>query len=554
MTCNWKFALSIFALTALPMLAGAQRLKPIPHPIGAPQGAKHVASAAKRGASGWTPLANQPAFLADGASNPILLTDGTVLIQDAGFPDWWKLTPDQNGSYIDGTWSQIASLPASYSPLYHSTAVLPDGRMIIEGGEYLLNSAQTAMVPTWTAKGAIYDPLTNLWTPVVPPAGWQSIGDAQSVVLPNGTYMQADCCATDTALLNARTLTWTPTGANKFDANDEEGWNLLPNGQVLAVDAYVYAYNPEGTNSELYDPASGTWRSAGSTIVQLWDSAEACGGEPKATFELGPAVLRPDGTVFYTGANTCGAANTSIYNTHNRSWSPGPQFPDNFSISDGPATLETDGNVLMMASPSFAPPSQFFEWNGRSLTAVANPRTHRSTSPTLETCSCFPPVRFCSPTFRMTSRYTAPSHRHGRIGRPSSCTLRALSLPVVPMKPRDCGSTVCLRGLPTEMMCRPRPITRWSALQTSPAVMFFTAAHTITAAWPWHQTRSSRLTSIFQAPRRWGSARWRSSPTVFPHGRCMSWSPNRSSCRIAVTPEGSASKWLAASRRNRYRV
>ncbi|HEY2002311.1 MAG TPA: hypothetical protein VGG80_08330 [Acidobacteriaceae bacterium] len=373
MTCNWKFALSIFALTALPMLAGAQRLKPIPHPIRAPQGAKHVASAAKRGASGWTPLANQPAFLADGASNPILLTDGTVLIQDAGFPDWWKLTPDQNGSYIDGTWSQIASLPASYSPLYHSTAVLPDGRMIIEGGEYLLNSAQTAMVPTWTAKGAIYDPLTNIWTPVAPPAGWQSIGDAQSVVLPNGTYMQADCCATDTALLNARTLTWTPTGANKFDANDEEGWNLLPNGQVLAVDAYTSAYNPEGTNSELYDPATGTWRSAGSTIVQLWDSAADCGGEPKATFELGPAVLRPDGTVFYTGANSCGAANTSIYNTHNRSWSPGPQFPDNFSISDGPATLETNGNVLMMASPSFAPPSQFFEWNGRSLTAVANP-------------------------------------------------------------------------------------------------------------------------------------------------------------------------------------
>src|SRR5579871_3221353 len=37
--------------------------------------------------------------------------------------------------------------------------------------------------------------------------------------------------------------------------------------------------------------------SAGSTIVQLWDSAAACGGENVATFELGPAVLRSDETV-----------------------------------------------------------------------------------------------------------------------------------------------------------------------------------------------------------------------------------------------------------------
>jgi hypothetical protein len=368
MMWNWKLALTVFALGALPNFAAAQRLKPVPHPIRAP----HQPRAKKASGSSWTPLTNQPSFLVDGASNPILMTDGSVLVQDAGFPDWWKLTPDQNGSYVNGTWSQVASLPATYSPLYHSSAVLPDGRMIIEGGEYLLNLAQTAMIPTWTAKGAIYDPQANTWTQIAPPTGWQTIGDAQSVVLDNGTYMQANCCTTETALLNATTLTWTPTGANKFDVNDEEGWNLLPNGQVLAVDAYASSYVADGTNSELYDPSTGAWSSAGSTIVQLWDSAAACGGESKASSELGPAVLRPDGTVFYTGANSCGAANTAIYNTHNRTWSPGPQFPGNFAISDGPAALEPDGNVLMMASPTFNTPSQFFEWNGRSLTAVAN--------------------------------------------------------------------------------------------------------------------------------------------------------------------------------------
>ncbi len=37
--------------------------------------------------SPWTSLNNQPTFLHRGASNPILLTDGTVVIQDEGSQD-----------------------------------------------------------------------------------------------------------------------------------------------------------------------------------------------------------------------------------------------------------------------------------------------------------------------------------------------------------------------------------------------------------------------------------------------------------------------------------
>jgi hypothetical protein len=387
----------VFAL-ASPQFAFAQRLKPIPHPIGimqhpdtsaatqaSPEAHAQVrAAASTASASPWTPLTNQPNFLLDGASNPILLTDGTVLIQDTAFPDWWKLTPDKFGSYVNGTWSQVASLPATYSPLYHSSAVLPDGRLIIEGGEYLLSLDQTELVPTWTPQGSIYDPLANTWTPVAPPPFFtgfppfaQTIGDAQSVILPDGTYMQANCCTIEEALLDAKTLTWTQTGSNKFDINDEEGWTLLPNGRVLTVDAYVpvgIPYIPDGTNSEIYNPHNGKWSSAGSTIVQLWDSTAACGGfTNNTTFEVGPAVLRPDGTVFYTGANTCpgAAGNTAIYNSTTGKWTAGPQFPAPNNIADGPAALEPNGKVLMFASPSFgAPPATFFEWDGHSLNAV----------------------------------------------------------------------------------------------------------------------------------------------------------------------------------------
>lgn len=374
-----------------------------------------LASAAHSSAgSPWQPVKAPPPFPPNacngfgafpGGGNPLLLTDGSVIIQDAGCPDWVRLTPDASGSYANGTWTQIASLPAGYSPLYHSSAVLPDGRVIIEGGEYNFYKGDY-FVPIWTAEGAIYDPVANVWASVAPPPFFdvlettfspplkfppifaQTIGDAQSVVLPNGVYMQADCCTSQQALLDAKTLTWTPTGAGKYDINDEEGWTLLPDGDVLTVDAYVpvgFPYIPNGTNSELYDSQTGMWHSAGSTIVQLWDSGLTCGefkaAPPTPTFEVGPGVLRADGTVFYTGSNTCAGetGNTAIYDTRSGHWRVGPVFPSingvtDINVADGPASWEPNDKVLVQASPAFgSPPSFFFEWDGKNLNQVPGP-------------------------------------------------------------------------------------------------------------------------------------------------------------------------------------
>ncbi len=367
--CVLRMPTLVLPLLVFPSLVNAQFPPPKPLP---PH--KNVTSAAAllptpSAASPWQLLNIQPPVLdyTDcGPGTPLLLTDGTVMLADKGCQDWWKLTPDQFGSYVNGRWTQLASLPAGYSPLYHSSAVLPDGRVIIEGGEYNFLKA------VWTNMGAIYDPGTNNWTMVKPPAGWSTIGDAQSVVLANGTYMQANCCTTQSALLNPATLAWASTGANKFDVYDEEGWTLLPNGKVLTVDAYVpigITYMPTDTNSEIYDAATGSWSSAGSTVLQLWDSAHGCGGQRHASFEVGPGVLRPDGTVFYTGANRCGAGHTAIYDSDSGVWTAGPDFPGTLDIADGPAALEPNGMVLMMASPLiFNTPASFLEWDGTSLT------------------------------------------------------------------------------------------------------------------------------------------------------------------------------------------
>jgi hypothetical protein len=266
-------------------------------PLHVPPG-KTLAPGEIPAAGTWTSLTNN-AFVP--LSNPQLLTDGTVVAHVYCTGTWYKLTPDITGSYINGTWSQIASLPSGYAPYGFGSGVLPDGRYIIEGGEY--NNCNLA----FTNLGAIYDPVANTWTAVNPPSGWTQIGDAAGVVLDNGTYMQSDCCdqPPKAALLNPTTLTLTATGTGKFDAYDEEGFAKLPTGKVLDVDAYVLT-GACGKNSELYNPATGAWSGAGNTIDQEADCYNNA-TQGNGSFELGPVVMRPNGTaVIFPGVKPRG--------------------------------------------------------------------------------------------------------------------------------------------------------------------------------------------------------------------------------------------------------
>lgn len=320
--------------------------------------------------SQWTPVNNVPNI---GAGAIALLTDGRVLVHDESGNDgtwgnWWTLTPDINGAYATGTWTQVATLPSNYGPLLFASAVLPDGRYIVEGGEYNLGA------PSWTNRGAIYDPVANSWSAVSPPSGWQSIGNSPSSVLANGTYLLSSCCTSSpsAALLDASTLTWTGTGSGKFDSYLNEDLTLLPGGKLIDVDTYDGLNQPNGKNWETYDPHSGEWTVQGSTPVRLWDSGGNCGN---ASHKIGPAVLMANGTLFQAGANGCGAGNTAVYTVSSGSWVAGPSFPGNLDIAGGPAALEINGNVLMMASPGVdgLPPASFFEWNGSTLNQIEGP-------------------------------------------------------------------------------------------------------------------------------------------------------------------------------------
>lgn len=334
------------------------------------------------GAPGTIPaLSNGPARHHSGASVSVqiafLMTDGSIAVQSHDDPQaWYRYSPDSYGDYSDGTWQRIASLPGHYDPDAFASQVLADGRLLIIGGEY--NRQRFAL----TSLGAIYDPVKNTWTPLAHPNGWQWIGDSPSSMIPDGHFVIGDKLHKWDAALDPKTMKWTElSDAGKADFNAEEGWTLLPGGTILTADVR------DASNAEIYNPAAGRWKSTGSTRSNLaahWpyplNGCTPYGVHGKKCYyapgEIGPAMLRPDGTVFATGATTTNGSTptgTAIYHTKRPlagTWTRGPNFPTNDSAGDSYAVLEPSGNVLV-----FGDLGNGYEWNGKTFKKIEGPST-----------------------------------------------------------------------------------------------------------------------------------------------------------------------------------
>jgi hypothetical protein len=342
-------------------------------------------------------LANQPPV---GVYLAMLLTDGSVMVQanPTGTPggpsaaDFYKLTPDVSGNYAAGTWSHLSPPPAGYAPYASGEAVLPDGRVLFVGGEYNQDDYHLPFGPTaLTNMSAVYDPVADRWTMIPPPPGTPYIGDVPSAVLPNGRFIFGSKLNRSMWSLDPATLTWTAlAGAGKNDAFAEEGFTLLPGGSVLTIDLNA---RPQ---SEHYVPARDAWVQDGPTPVTLTSPTGSPGGltygpapvqivggvtygpGPAGTYfppgEIGPAILRPDGSVFATGASVSGPAHTAIYRPGANpdvagTWTQGPDFPAADDADDAPAVLLPSGNVLVAGASG-----ALYEYDGVNFrTTVAAP-------------------------------------------------------------------------------------------------------------------------------------------------------------------------------------
>jgi len=307
----------------------------------------------------WQPLINQPTF---NTSTMILLTDGRIMVQEEATQHWHALTPDNHGSYVDGTWSTIADM--SFWRRYYASGVLRDGRVIIIGGE------QSGDVGD-TNKGEIYDPVTDSWSPIPSPPGWPQVGDATCCILPDGRLMIGALLTSQCAIFDPVTDSWS-AAASKAVRSNEETWVLLPDNTILTAQCFA------PFQSEKYIIATNTWQNEGAVPVPLVDPV---------MHEIGPAMLTYNHKVIYFGAaNSGGVGKTAIYTppaspVQQGTWTAGPDIPNvggkTIVCNDCPASLLPNGKVLFTAADfrnnNWGQPILFFEFDPHTNTIAQAP-------------------------------------------------------------------------------------------------------------------------------------------------------------------------------------
>jgi len=303
----------------------------------------------------WTHLANPSLATA----TMLLRSNGDVMAEGGGgysSKKWDLLTPNSTGSYIDGSWSRLASMHTAR--LFFASDVLPSGDVFVAGGEY----SQGKMVES--NKTEIYNPNTNAWT-LTAPFPQPTLGDAPSEVLPHGLVLVGDPSSDRTYIYNPTTNQWSPGGTKlNCDSSSEETWVKLPDGSILSYS--INASIASGTcQAQRYIPAIHLWVATGQVPVPLSSVA--------VDYEVGPAFLLPDGRVFFLGGNS----NTALYTPSTNSWLPGPVIPHNLAAADAPGAMLPNGQVVFAACRlNLTQPSRLFDFNpdtGR-ITRVRTPK------------------------------------------------------------------------------------------------------------------------------------------------------------------------------------
>ena len=235
------------------------------------------------------------------AETILLLSDGSVLIHESEGANWLRLTPDGEGNYQDG------QLLGAAADAQHAAVLLLRGA---DGRPRLCDRRRVSNAGGDTPLGEIFDPQTNKWSALGKPASFGFIqGDASGAVLADGRVLLGNLQTTSppfaTCLWDPVSNVWTDAGSgfgassgdSKRSNCNEETWTLLPDGSVLAV---ATLNEPQ---AERYMPAIDEWVPAGETPSSLVLSTIT---DPSKTvvsiFEIGPAILLPNGTVFAIGA------------------------------------------------------------------------------------------------------------------------------------------------------------------------------------------------------------------------------------------------------------
>ncbi|MEI8379401.1 MAG: hypothetical protein WCJ09_04675 [Planctomycetota bacterium] len=282
----------------------------------------------------------------------ILLTDGSVMVQsNLNYQRWSKLTPDSNGSYVNGTWTSLA--PMSRARRNFASIILPNGKLLVLGGEF----SGSNLTRNNTNTGEIYDPVKNTWKAI---ANFPepTFGNGPAAPVPGYYFSQYVTAGSPTT---ANTYTYYPPSDFWFsngtklraDVSARETWLQLPNQNILSYD--IGASVTAGTGSA-QETDGFSWYDAG-TLATLTSPAPAS--------RIGPSSVLPNGKVIQIGGNN----QTAIYTPSGSfsgggTWVSGPALPTGMGADGAPGAMLPDGHFIFMADtvPSRSP-TRMFDYN-----------------------------------------------------------------------------------------------------------------------------------------------------------------------------------------------
>ena len=366
------------------------------------------------GGTTWTELNANANWTERIMPSSVVLPDGSIVIMGGttgGFSpsflnDTWRST--DNGRY----WALMNASSGWPSRQSQSTVVLPDGSIVLMGGS--VSTAPYRSNDVWRSadRGAT-------WTLVNASAGWPERYGHASVVLPDGSIVLMGGDIADGAVFSSDVWRSTDQGATWARVNASAGWSTRVNHNAVAMpDGSIVLMG--GLDSNFGSPfRNDTWRSTdqGATWTRVNESA----GWPAR--QAASSVVLPDGSIVVTGGENSAytsmndvwrlmPAGSSEQNSSHTYTTPG-----NYSVAlqvfnnEGYNSTRKTGYITVFARPAITGISpKSGSLTGNTVVTITGTGFNRATAVKFGTTKNTTPLTVVSAT-RITVR--SPAHAAG---------------------------------------------------------------------------------------------------------------------------------------------
>ena len=312
-----------------------------------------------------------------------LLTNGKLLIVGGVKSDGGTAAADLFDP-VTATWTSVAPMATMRSS--HAATLLPDGRVLVTGGSTVSTSAAKGYVNNASAE--IYDPVANTWTPTPPMSAARSHHTA--TLLPDGKVLVVGgenvlyLVEPTAEIYDPVSNTWSAPRAQPVVPRSQHTATLLPSGLVLIAGGFdiVDGLLTPASTAELYDPVLHTTSTVSTdgngvttTITTVTGGLDFTSTTPMAFARYGHSATRlADGRVVVVGGQT---TTTEIYDPVAATWTTvGATSATHTSHA---AVLLDDGRLLVVGGTQFAlPTAELFDPATGVWTATARMAVIRS--------------------------------------------------------------------------------------------------------------------------------------------------------------------------------